>query len=122
MGGIVTQRSHRNAQSRGAHGRGRTQRAQRSEARSPLERDTLMEGIARAAISSAVPISQGTDLWYTLKVIDFQLVIAAEAHRGGCPSWTSNPMLGVKSVLGGFDSHAFPPIIFNNFGEIQIFG
>ena len=25
------------------------------------------------------------------------------------PSWTSNPVGGVRSVFGGFDSHALPP-------------
>jgi hypothetical protein len=27
-------------------------------------------------------------------------------------SWTSNPVWGVKSVPGGFDSHAPPPLIY----------
>ena len=26
-----------------------------------------------------------------------------------CAPWSSKPVIGVKSLLGGFDSHIFPP-------------
>ncbi len=33
----------------------------------------------------------------------------AGAHGDWCPSRTSNPVLGARTTLGGFDSHTFPP-------------
>jgi len=38
-----------------------------------------------------------------------------EVDRSWWVSWTSNPVGGVKSVPGGFDSHAPPPLIFKEF-------
>ncbi len=35
--------------------------------------------------------------------------INAGAHGDWCPSRTSNPVLGARTTLGGFDSHTFPP-------------
>ena len=37
-----------------------------------------------------------------------------EVDRFWCASWTSNPVGGVKSVPGGFDSHAPPPLVFKS--------
>lgn len=37
----------------------------------------------------------------------------AGAHGDWCPSRTSNPVLGAKTTLGGFDSHTFPPFYFD---------
>ena len=38
-----------------------------------------------------------------------------EVDRSWWASWTSNPVGGVKSVPGGFDSHVPPPSIFKDF-------
>ncbi len=32
------------------------------------------------------------------------------AYRCWCAAWTSNPVIGAKTLDGGFDSHTLPPL------------
>ena len=45
------------------------------------------------------------------RTIPSRCILLMGAHRCWCAAWTSNPVDGANHFVGGFDSHAFPPVL-----------